>query len=59
MIPSLTPQCNIPSDMPGSFFIGCKGRYGQIFVTLGDAVFDGSEIFDHCDQLIDVFGRNN
>eukprot|EP00957_Ditylum_brightwellii_P209268 15361043-Ditylum_brightwellii.AAC.1 len=54
MIPSVTLQCTIPSDISGSFFIGNEGRYGQIFVTLYDAVFDGSEIFDHCAQLIDI-----
>lgn len=50
----MTLFSNIPSNISGSFFIGGEDGEGQIYVTCRDAVFDGSEIFDHCAQLIDV-----
>eukprot|EP00984_Skeletonema_dohrnii_P019673 scaffold9466_cov85-Skeletonema_dohrnii-CCMP3373.AAC.1 len=53
-IASVTLFSNIPSSIAGSFFVGGEEGEGQIFVTCRDAVFDGSEIFDHCAQLIDV-----
>ncbi|KAL7550297.1 hypothetical protein ACHAWF_013536 [Thalassiosira exigua] len=53
-IPSVTLRCNIPKDITGSFFIGDEQGHGQIFVTMRDAIFDPSEIFDHCAQLIDA-----
>ena len=41
--------------MSGSFLIGeNESGYGQLFVTLRDAVFDPSKVFDHCAQLIDT-----
>ena len=57
-VAAVTLRCNIPKDITGSFFIGAnKEGYGQIFVTLRDATFDPSEVFDHCAQLIDVLRR--
>ena len=54
IIPSVTLLSNIPNDISGSFFIGDKDSIGQIFVTLKDATFDASNVFDHCAQLIDT-----
>lgn len=55
VIPHVSLRSNIPPDMSGSFFVGDEETgYGQIYVTLTDAVFDPSEIFDHCAQLIDA-----
>ncbi|KAL7547981.1 hypothetical protein ACHAWF_011257 [Thalassiosira exigua] len=55
MIAAATLRGNIPEDMSGSFFIGDEERgTGQIFVTLRCAIFNPSEIFDHCAQLIDA-----
>ena len=45
---------NIPSSMPGSFFSGGEEAYGQISVTLRDAIFDPSEVFDHSAQLVET-----
>ena len=53
IIPSVTLRCNIPNSVAGSFFIGEDGT-GQFFVTLRDAIFDPSEVYDHCAQLIDT-----
>ncbi len=53
-IASVTLFSNIPDSISGSFFIGGEDGEGQIYVTVRDAIFDGSEIFDHCAQLIDV-----
>ena len=58
--PSVTLLANIPDTIAGSFFIGNEdgeGGDGQIFVTLRDSIFDPSEVFDHCAQLIDVLKR--
>ena len=53
--PSVTLLCNIPDDISGSFYMGDEdGGTGQIFVTLRDSIFDPSEVYDHCAQLIDV-----
>ncbi|KAL7538123.1 hypothetical protein ACHAXR_008302 [Thalassiosira sp. AJA248-18] len=53
--PSVTLICNIPDDISGSFYMGDEdGGTGHIFVTLRDSIFDPSEVFDHCAQLIDV-----
>ena len=41
----------------GSFSIGDDNGVGQIFVTLRDAIFDPSNVFDHCAQLIDTLRR--
>ncbi len=55
VIPHVSLRTNIPPDMSGSFFVGDEETgFGQIYVTLTDAVFDPSEIFDHCAQLIDA-----
>ena len=54
IIPSTTLRCNIPQEVSGSFFIGDDDGTGQIFVTLREAVFDPSEILDHCAQLTDA-----
>lgn len=51
---SSTLQCNITNEVSGSCFIGDDGGVGQIFVTVRDAIFDPSNIFDHCAQLIDT-----
>ena len=57
-IAAVTLRCNIPKDVTGSFFIGSdEDGYGQIFVTLRDATFDPSQVFDHCAQLIDCLRR--
>ena len=48
IVPAVLLRCNIPSDMSGSFFFGDKVEgYGEIFVTLRDAIFDPSRVFDH------------
>ena len=52
IVPSVTLRCNIPKDVSESFFIGGEDGYGQLFVTLRDAVFDPSEVYDHCAQLV-------
>jgi hypothetical protein len=57
IIPSVTLRCNIPSSISGSFFIGDDNGYGQIFVTLRCAVFDPSEVYDHCAQLVDTLRK--
>ena len=57
-IAAVTLRCNIPKDVSGSFFIGDEeGGFGQIFVTLRDATFDPSNVFDHCAQLIDCIRK--
>ena len=57
-IAAVTLRCNIPEDVSGSFFIGDEeGGFGQIFVTLRDATFDPSNVFDHCAQLIDCIRK--
>ena len=40
--------------MSGSFSIGDDDGIGQIFVTVRDAIFDPSNVFDHCAQLINT-----
>ena len=57
IVPSVTLRCNIPKSIGGSFFIGGDAGFGQLFVTLQDAVFDASEVYDHCAQLIDTLRR--
>ena len=58
LIPAVTLQCNIPSDVSESFFIGDEEEgNGQIFVTLRDATFDPSKVMDHCAQLIDAIRK--
>ena len=52
IIPSVTLRCNIPSETSGSFFAGGEDGIVQMFVTLKDATFDPSNVFDHCAQLI-------
>ena len=60
LVPSLLLCCNIPRDMSGSFFCGDEDEgYGQIFVTLRDAIFDPSKVFDRTAQLIDNMDQNN
>jgi len=57
LIASATLRCNIPDEVSGSFFIGDDDGVGQIFVTIRDAIFDPSNVFDHCAQLIDTLRR--
>ena len=58
IIPSVTLRCHIPEKIGGSFFVGDEETgTGQIFVTLRDAVFDPSNVFDHCAQLIDIIKK--
>ena len=46
--------------MSGSFFCGDEDEgYGQIFVTLRDAIFDPSKVFDHAAQIIDTMYQKN
>ena len=60
LVPSVLLCCNITRDMSGSFFCGDEDEgYGQIFVTLRDAIFDPSKVFDHTSQLIDTVDQNN
>ena len=60
LISSVLLRCNIPRDMSGSFFCGDEDEgYGQIFVTLRDAIFDPSKVFDRTAQLIDNMDQNN
>ena len=54
IVTSSTLRCNIPDEVSGSFFIGDDNGVGQIFVTVRDAIFDPSNVFDHCAQLIDT-----
>ena len=58
LVPSVLLRCNIPDDMSGSFYCGDEeDGFGQIAVTLRDAIFDGSKIFDHQAQLLDTMKR--
>ena len=57
LVTSSTLRCNIPNEVSGSFFIGDDDGIGQIFVTVRDAIFDPSVIFDHCAQLIDTLRK--
>ena len=62
IIPSVTLRCNIPGEILGSFLIGDdESGTGQIFVTLRDAIFEPSHIFDfdHCAQLIDTLQKRD
>ena len=59
LTPSATLRCNMPDEIGGSFFTGGEDGYGQIFTTLRDSIFDGSKVFDHTAQLIDVMLRQN
>jgi len=60
IVPSVLLSCNIPSDIGGSFFCGDEETgTGQIFVTLRDAIFDPSKVFDHMAQMINTFGIAN
>ena len=54
LVVSVLLQGNIPDSMAGSFFSGGEEGFGQIFVTLHDAIFDHSEVFDHTAQLVDT-----
>ena len=55
IVPAVLLRCNIPSDISGFFFCGDEVEgYGEIFVTLRDAIFDSSRVFDHAAQLIDT-----
>ena len=48
LVPSVLLCFNVPCGMSGSFFCGYENEgYGQIFVTLRDAIFDPSKVFDH------------
>ena len=59
IITSVTLRCNIPDEVAGSFFVGDEETgEGQIFVTLRDATFDPSNVFDHCAQLVDILKDN-
>jgi hypothetical protein len=57
LVTSSTLRCNIHNEVSGSFFIGDDDGIGQIFVTVRDAIFDPSVIFDHCAQLIDTLRK--
>ena len=58
LVPSVLLRCNIPDDMSRSFFCGDEeDGYGQIAVTLRDAIFDHSKIFNHQAQLIDTMKK--
>ena len=54
IIPSVALRCNIPNSVAGSFLIGSKDGTGQFFC---DAIFDPSEVFDRCAQLIDTLRK--
>ena len=54
LIPSVTLRCNIPDIISGSFFSGGDDGFGQIFVTIHDAIFEPSKVYNHTAQLIDV-----
>ena len=59
IITSVALRCNIPDEVSGLFFVGDdETGFGQIFVTLRDATFDGSNVFDHCAQLVDIIKKN-
>ena len=45
---------NNTDSVAGSFFTGDEDGMGQLFVTLRDAIFDPSHVFDHCAQLIEM-----
>ena len=45
---------NIPTYVSGTFLIGNNDSYGQMFVTLGDGIFDPSKVDDYCAQLVEI-----
>ncbi len=53
IIPSVTLKCNIPDSMERSFF----GGDGEMEVVLRDGTFDGSDVFDHCSQLLQTLSN--
>lgn len=58
LITAVTLRCNIPACISQSFFIGNKEEgNGQIFVTVRDATFDPSNVFDHCAQMVDAIRK--
>ena len=59
IITSVALHCNIPDEVSGTFFVGHdETGFRQIFVTLRDATFDGSNVFDHCAKLVDIIKKN-
>lgn len=54
IIPSVTLLGNIPDEIEGSFYSGGPDGTGEIHVTLRDATFDPSNVFDHCAQLYTI-----
>ena len=59
LVALVTLRSDIPANVSGSFFIGDEGGRGQLFVTLCDATFDPSNVFDHCAQLIDTLKKKD
>jgi hypothetical protein len=59
IVPSVTLICNKPKCVGGSFFGGGENGCGEIFVTLKDATFQPSHVFDHSAQLIDVLSTKH
>lgn len=59
IVPSVTLFCNIPKDVGGSFYGGGKDGKGQLEVTLCDAIFDASDVFNHTAQLVESCRRQN
>jgi len=57
IVPSVTLRCNIPASMEGSFYGGGNDGDGKIEVVLRDAVFDGSDVFDHAAQLLETIRK--
>ena len=41
------------------FYSGGENGDGEIYVTLRDATFDGSDIFGHCAQLYQIINNKN
>ena len=54
LIPSVLLLGNIPNDYDGSFYSGGVEGEGEIHVTLRDATFDASDVFDHCATLYET-----
>ena len=53
-------MCNILMDTSGSWFVGDSATgFGQILVTLHEAVFDSSKIIGHTAKLIYILQRKH
>ena len=59
IILSVTLLGNISNDYYGSFYSGGENSDGEIYVTLRDTIFNGSDIFGHFAQLYQIINNKN